>query len=87
MNLLYPYSPVILGQMQLFLTQSWISSNLNVNSLDMMAFVLMDSMLRNIDKGEMSVLVFFSLLRISQIPMQNNLLIYWCDFAQASTVR
>lgn len=68
-------------------TKSWISSNLNVTSIDMTAFILMDSVLRDIDKDEMSVLVLFSLLRISETPMQNNLLICWCDFAQASTVR
>lgn len=53
----------------------------------MMAFILMDSVLRDIDKDEMSVLVFFSLLKISETPMQNNLLICWCDLAQVSRVR
>lgn len=37
-----------------------------------MVFILMDSVLRDIDKNELSMWVFFNLLRISETPMQNH---------------
>lgn len=52
----------------------WISSNLNACNTGM-AFIFMGSVLGNIDRLEISVLIFLSLLGISETSVQENLLI------------